>query len=97
MQGLHSGAESEEELGREGSGPMVLGSEISDELADTDESDEIVGISKSGSNVETVGMLFNLGGAPRCDGGRRFGAVRGDEDSSKHSRVVWYVAPVLVV
>jgi hypothetical protein len=94
VQGLHSGVESEEELGlgREGSGPMVLGSEIQDKPTDTDEGDEIVGISKSGSKVENVGMLFSLGGTSRCDddgstrdGEREFGAVRGTESSSKYS------------
>jgi hypothetical protein len=64
---------------------MVLGSEIPDKLTVTDEGDEIVGISKSGSKVETVGMLFSLGGTSHCDGGREFGAVHVDEDSSKHS------------
>jgi len=106
VQGLHSGEESEEELGlgREGRGPMALGSEIPDKPTDTDEGDETVGISKSGSKVENVGMLFSLGGTPRCDddgsvrdGEPEFGAVRGTEGSSKYSRVVWYVAPVLEV
>jgi hypothetical protein len=64
---------------------MVLGSEITDKSTDTDEGDEIVGISKSGSKVETVGMLFSLGGASHCDGGREFGAVGVGEDSSKYS------------
>ena len=89
MQGLSSGAVSEEELGREGSGPMALGSE---KVTDTDEGDEMVGISKSGSKVETVGMLSSLGTlASRCDGerdgGREFGAVHDSEaeDTSKHS------------
>ena len=63
---------------------MALGSEIPDKLMVTDEGDEIVGISKSGSKVETVGMLFSLGGTSCCDGGR-FDAVGVDEDSSKHS------------
>jgi len=85
VQGLHSGAESEEELGREGSGPMALGSDIADKLTVTDEGDEIVGISKSGSKVETVGMLFSLGGTSGCDGRREFDPVRMDEDSSKYS------------
>lgn len=75
MQGLRSGADLEEELGREGSGPMELGSEIPDKPTDDtdegdgDDTDEIVGISKSGSKVETVGMLFSLGGTSHCDGG----------------------------
>jgi hypothetical protein len=64
---------------------MVLGSEISEKSTDTDEGDEIVGISKSGSKVETVGMLLSLGGSSRCDGGREFGAVRVTEDSSEYS------------
>jgi len=92
VQGLRSGAESEEGLGREGSGPMALGSEIPDKPTDTDEGDEIAGISKSTSKVETVGILFSLGGTSRCDddgpayeGMREFGSVRGVEDSSKYS------------
>ena len=64
---------------------MALGSEIPDQLTVTDEGDEILGISKSGSKVETVGMLFSLGGTSRCDGVREFDAVGVDEDSSKHS------------
>jgi len=75
---------------------MALGSEIPDKLTDTDEGDETVGISKSGSKVETVGMLFSLGGKSRCDGdddddgsacsdGREFGTVRVAGGSSKYS------------
>jgi hypothetical protein len=64
---------------------MALGSE---KAMDTDEGDEIVGISKSGSKIETVEMLFSRGGtslSSHCDGGREFGAVRVAEDSSKYS------------
>jgi hypothetical protein len=64
---------------------MALGSE---KVTDTDEGDEIVGISKSGSKLDTVGMLSSRGGpslSSRCGGGRELGAVRVAEDSSKYS------------
>jgi hypothetical protein len=64
---------------------MELGSE---KVIDTDEGDELVGISKSGSKVETVGMLSSRGGpslSSCCEGERVFGAVGVTGDSSKYS------------
>jgi len=63
---------------------MVLGSKIFDEPRYRYRRDEIVGISKSGSKVET-GVLFSLGGTSRCDCGRKIGAVHADEDPFRYS------------
>ena len=91
MQGLHSGEEIEEGLGREGSGLMALGSEIP-ENGPIDKGDETVGISKSGLKVDCVDMRPRVGGASCCDddtstgdGVRKFCAVEGAEGSSKYS------------
>jgi hypothetical protein len=91
VQGLRSGEEIEEGLGREGSGLLALGSEIP-EKGPIDEGDETVGISKSGLKVDCVDMRPRLGGASCCDddtstgdGVREFCAGGKAEGSSKYS------------
>jgi hypothetical protein len=66
---------------------MALGSEIP-ENGPIDEGDDTVGISKSGSKVDCVGMGSSFGGRSRCGDDESICGGGGVEGSSKYSGVV---------